>query len=53
MYQKRRISAEALAKGLAKGAYKMALPLVVNREGLEGIPEGIDLMRVAAEKGQE
>ena len=43
-----------LPEALAKGAYKVAPPpLVVNRNGLEGIQEAIDLMRVVAEKGQE
>lgn len=43
-----------LPKALASGAYKVAPPaLVVNRMGLEGIQEAIDLMRVVAEKGQE
>lgn len=43
-----------LPEALAKGAYKVApSPLVVNRKGLEGIQEAIDLMRVIAEKGQE
>ena len=43
-----------LPEALAKGAYKVAPPpLVVNRRGLEGIQEAIDLMRVIAEKGVE
>lgn len=43
-----------LPEALAKGAYKVApSPLVVNRKGLEGIQEAIDLMRVVSEKGQE
>ncbi|KAJ4366238.1 hypothetical protein N0V83_007874 [Neocucurbitaria cava] len=43
-----------LPEALAKGAYKVApLPLIVNRNGLGGIQEAVDLMRVIAEKGQE
>jgi hypothetical protein len=43
-----------LPEALAKGAYKIAPPpLVVNRKGLEGIQEVVDLQRVIAEKGQE
>lgn len=43
-----------LPEALAKGAYKVAPPpLVVNRNGLEGIQEGIDLMRAVSEKGLE
>ncbi|KAH8810748.1 chaperonin 10-like protein [Xylogone sp. PMI_703] len=43
-----------LPEALAKGAYKVAPPpLVVKRNGLEGIQEAIDLMRVAGEKGYE
>lgn len=43
-----------LPRALAKGAYKVAPPpLVVNRRGLEGIQEAVDLMRVVGEKGVE
>lgn len=43
-----------LADALAQGVYKVAPPpVIVNRNGLEGIQEGVDLMRVATEKGQE
>ena len=43
-----------LPEALAKGHYKVApQPLVVNRKGLEGIQEAIDLMRIVTEKGQE
>ena len=43
-----------LPEALAEGAYKVApSPLVVNRKGLEGIQEAVDLMRVIAEKGLE
>lgn len=43
-----------LPEALAKGVYKVAPPpLVVNRKGLEGIQEAVDLMRVVAEKGPE
>ena len=43
-----------MPKAVAKGAYKVApTPLVVNRKGLNGIQEAIDLLRVVAEKGQE
>jgi hypothetical protein len=42
-----------LPEALAKGVYKVApAPLVVNQQGLEGIQEGIDLMRVVTEKGR-
>lgn len=42
-----------LHEALAKGAYKVAPPpLVVNRKGLEGLQEGIDIMRVISEKGE-
>lgn len=41
-----------LPEALAKGAYKVAPPpLVVNRKGLEGLQEGIDIMRAISEKG--
>lgn len=41
-----------LPEALAKGAYKVAPPpLVVNRNGLEGLQEGIDIMRAISEKG--
>ncbi|KAL2194475.1 chaperonin 10-like protein [Corynascus similis CBS 632.67] len=43
-----------LPEALAKGVYKIApSPLVVNRKGLEGIQEAIDLQRAIGEKGQE
>lgn len=43
-----------MPEALAKGAYKVApAPLVVNRKGLEGIQEAVDLMRVVAQKGQQ
>jgi hypothetical protein len=43
-----------LLEALAKGAYKVAPPpLVINRKGLEGLQEGIDVMRTVSEKGQE
>jgi hypothetical protein len=43
-----------LPEALAEGAYKVAPPpLVVNRKGLEGIQEAINLQRVVAEKGHE
>ena len=43
-----------LPESLANGAYKIApTPLVINRRGLEGIQEAVDLMRVITEKGQE
>ena len=43
-----------LPAALARGAYKVAPPpLVVNKKGLEGIQEAIDLQRAIAEKGQE
>jgi hypothetical protein len=41
-----------LPEALSKGTYKVAPPpLVVNRKGLEGIQEAIDLMRDISEKG--
>lgn len=41
-----------LPEALAKGAYKVAPPpLVVNRKGLEGLQEGIDIMRAISEEG--
>lgn len=43
-----------LPEALAKGAYKVAPPpLIVNRKGLDGVQEAIDIMRVVSEKGQE
>lgn len=43
-----------LPEALAKGAYKIAPPpVVVNKKGLEGIQEVIDLQRGIAEKGHE
>ena len=43
-----------LPEALSKGAYKVAPPpLVVNKKGLEGIQEAVDIMRVVTEKGQE
>ena len=43
-----------LPEALAKGAYKIAPPpLVVNKKGLEGIQEAVDLLRVVSEKGLE
>lgn len=43
-----------LSEAIAKGVYKVAPPpLVVNRKGLEGLQEAIDIMRVVSEKGQE
>jgi hypothetical protein len=43
-----------LPEALGNGSYKVAPPpLIVNRNGLEGIQEAIDLMRVAAERGLE
>lgn len=43
-----------VSEALAKRVYKIAPPpLVVNRKGLEGIQETIDLMRMVSEKGQE
>ena len=43
-----------LPEAIAKGAYKVAPPpLVVNRKGLEGIQEAIDIMRAVSEKGQK
>lgn len=43
-----------MVEALAKGLYKAAPPpLVVNRKGLEGIQEAIDLMRVFSAKGAE
>jgi hypothetical protein len=43
-----------LPEALAKGAYKVApQPLVINRKGLEGLQEGIDVMRAVSQKGQE
>jgi hypothetical protein len=43
-----------LPEALANGAYKVAPPpVVVNRKGLEGIQEAVDLMRVVGEKGLE
>lgn len=43
-----------LPEALARGAYQVAPPpLVVNRKGLEGIQEVIDLQRLIAEKGHE
>lgn len=43
-----------LPEALSKGVYKVAPPpLVVNRKGLEGLQEAIDIMRAVSEKGQE
>jgi hypothetical protein len=43
-----------LPEALAKGVYKAAPPpLVVNKKGLEGIQEAIDIQRGISEKGQE
>lgn len=43
-----------LPEGLASGVYKVApSPLVVNRKGLQGIQEAVDLMRVIGEKSQQ
>lgn len=42
-----------LPEALARGHYKVAPPpLAVNRKGLEGIQDAIDLMRVLSEKDQ-
>jgi len=43
-----------LPQALATRAYKVAPPpLVISQNGLDGIQDGIDLMRAVAEKGQE
>lgn len=43
-----------LPEALSKGAYKVApAPLVINRKGVEGLQEGIDMMRAVSEKGLE
>ncbi|ETS86512.1 hypothetical protein PFICI_00340 [Pestalotiopsis fici W106-1] len=43
-----------LPEALAKVVYKVAPPpLVVNRKGLEGIQEAIDIQRAISERGQE
>ncbi|KAF7540547.1 hypothetical protein G7054_g1286 [Neopestalotiopsis clavispora] len=42
-----------LPAALAKGAYKVAPPpLVVNKKGLEGVQEAVDIQRAVSEKGQ-
>ena len=43
-----------LPEALAEGTYRVAPPpLVVNRKGLEGIQEAIDIMRAVSKKGRE
>lgn len=43
-----------LPEALSKGVYKVAPPpLVVNRKGLEGLQEAIDILRAVSERGQE
>ncbi|KAK3376462.1 hypothetical protein B0T24DRAFT_592131 [Lasiosphaeria ovina] len=41
-----------LSEALSRGAFKVAPPLlVVNRKGLDGIQEAVDLIRVVSERG--
>lgn len=43
-----------LPEALAKGSYKVAPhPIVVNKDGLYGIEEAVDLTRVVSEKGRQ